>query len=122
MSEAAAMTNGEAPRLDRIEALLQRSVEQQLSTQQIVDSNAKAIEASNSVIASNSRAIEANSNAIAELRRLQSQLLAELRSSVSDVVGMLTTQAEEAAADRAELRRMIEAMYGNRGNGNGHEG
>jgi septal ring factor EnvC (AmiA/AmiB activator) len=103
--EAIAMTTSEPSRLDRIEQILERL--------------AVRSEATDQQIASNARAIEANSNAIAETRQTLAELGERLNDSIQDLTGMLITQVEQAAADRAEMRRMIEEMYGNRSNGNG---
>lgn len=85
-------------RLDRIEAILERSAAQ---------------------IESNARAIEANSNAIAELSNSQQ----DFRASIEDVVGMITALAEQAEQDRAEFRgtvqRILDALT-QRFSGNGH--
>lgn len=85
-------------RLDRIEAILERSAVQ---------------------IESNARAIEANSSAIAELRNSQQ----DFRASIEDVVGMVTGLAEQAEQDRVEFRdtvqRILDALS-QRFSGNGH--
>ena len=92
-----------ADRLDRLEALMETVISGLLETRQLVDSNA--------------RSIQAVSNDVAEIKTA----IADLRASTADVVNMIATQATEAAADRAELRRLIEGLYGNKGNGNGAE-
>jgi ABC-type transporter Mla subunit MlaD len=99
------MTTSEPSRLDRIEQILERL--------------AARAEATDQQIASNARAIEANSSAIAQTRQTLAELGERLNDSVQDLTQMLITQVEQAAADRAEMRRMIEEMYGNRSNGNG---
>ncbi|MGG6298123.1 hypothetical protein ACQ4M4_27330 [Leptolyngbya sp. AN02str] len=68
---------------------------------------------------SNARAIAALSGEVSQLTRSQQQFQESMESSISDLTEMLAQQADEAARDRAELRRLIEQMYGNGGNGNG---
>lgn len=109
------MTTSEPSRLDRIENLLVTVAERQSTFQD-------QLEITQKIADSNARSTQANSTAISELRQSQTETLNELRSSVEDIIQMLTTQAEQASADRAELRRMIEAMYGQRRNGNGNAG
>jgi uncharacterized membrane protein YqiK len=99
------MTQSESSRLDRIERILE-----QLTLRS---------EATDQQIASNARAIEANSNALAETRRLLEESGQRTDEHIQDLTQMFFSQVELAAADRAEMRRMIEEMYGNRSNGNG---
>ncbi|MBD2066216.1 hypothetical protein H6F93_01510 [Leptolyngbya sp. FACHB-671] len=99
------MTTSEPSRLDRIERILE-----QLTLRS---------EATDQQIASNARAIEANSNALAETRRLLEESGQRTDEHIQDLTQMFFSQVELAAADRAEMRRMIEEMYGNRSNGNG---
>jgi small-conductance mechanosensitive channel len=74
------------------------------------------------LVFSNARAVEANSNAIADLRVLAQQNSADIRGGIADLTDLMTQLAEEAAADRAELRLLIEAIAGNPKNGgNGSE-
>lgn len=99
------MTQSEPSRLDRIERILE-----QLTLRS---------EATDQQIASNARAIKANSNALAETRRLLEESGQRTDEHIQDLTQMFFSQVELAAADRAEMRRMIEEMYGNRSNGNG---
>lgn len=99
--------------LDEIRAILRVTAEQQqqhavemVKLRQIVDSNAKAI--------------EANSAAIAELRTAQ-------RESIDDVVSMISTLAQttdeyrrQAEADRAEIQRIWRYLQGQQRNGGSH--
>jgi len=96
-------------RLDRIEALLEGLTRSQATTQAIVDSNA--------------RAIEANSNAIAELRQVQEVDRLDFRASVEDMVENIMALAQQAEQDRVEFRgtvqRILDALT-QRFSGNGH--
>ena len=107
------MTNS-SDRLDRVEALLAQMAEQQVRTQQVIDSNSRAIEA-NSVAIAETRAIaQANSEAV-------SALLQRMDTGFNEVIQMMTQLANDAAADRAELRLLIEAIAGNSKNGGNGE-
>ena len=96
-------------RLDRIEAILERNAEQIAQAQQLVNSNA--------------RAVEANRNAIAELRQAQAVDRADFRASVEDMVTTISSLAEQAEQDRVEFRgtvqNILEALT-QRFSGNGH--
>jgi hypothetical protein len=87
------MTGDNQSRLDRIERLLE-------STQQQIDSNA--------------RAIAANSEGMVELRQQQQQLNQSLNKQIADVVGLIGTYAEQAEQDRvalhADVKSLIEAL------------
>ncbi|MBD1871237.1 hypothetical protein H6F95_28810 [Cyanobacteria bacterium FACHB-471] len=107
------MTQSEPSRLDRIERILEQIALRAEATDQQIASNAQQI-------ASNARAIEANSNALAETRRLLEESGQRTSEHIQDLTQMFFSQVELAAADRAEMRRMIEEMYGNRSNGNGN--
>ncbi len=103
--------------------------QQQQATHQTTDSNTRAIAASReeaqqwfqemrALTTSTARTAEANANAIAELRQ-------SFEASIPDLVGMIQGLAQsleayriEASADRAELRNLVERMYGDRTNGN----
>ena len=97
-----------------------------VSTARTAEANANAIAAGademhelRALTVSTARTAEANANAIAEMKQ-------SLEASIPDLVQMIQNLAQsfeasrvEAAADRAEMRRMIEAIYGDRINGNG---
>lgn len=76
--------------LDEIRAILRDVAIQQQATQQIV--------------ASNARAIEANSNAIAELKQRDEAVLTEMRQNIADTVSMITSLGEtlQQYSDRNE--------------------
>jgi NTP pyrophosphatase (non-canonical NTP hydrolase) len=102
------MINGNESRLDRVERILESIAQRQESTQQQIDSNA--------------RAIAANSAGMTELRQQQQQLHQSLNEQIADVVGLIGTYAEQAEQDRAALhadvRSLIEALR-ERCSGNG---
>lgn len=103
----------------QLEEERQQRLESDRRFEQRFERFSQELEETKKIADSNARSNQANSSAIAELNRSQTTILQELRAAVADLVDMLTTQAIEAGADRAELRRMIEAMYGQRSNGNG---
>lgn len=99
-------------RIDRIEAILERIAEQQEQAQQLVNSNA--------------RSIEATSNAIAELRQTQEVDRADFRSSIEDVVGMVGTLATEMHTMQSNIlglqtenRRILERLETHFSDGHG---
>ncbi|HEY9878157.1 MAG TPA: hypothetical protein V6D29_06855 [Leptolyngbyaceae cyanobacterium] len=107
------MTTGPTDRLDRIEAILAQVAESQQRTQQITESNA--------------RAIEANSNAITqmreELQQADERSRQRLEETTADVVNMISglgqqleetdnrfnVLLEEARADRQEWQQQAAA-------------
>lgn len=110
------MTQSDPSRLDRIEQILERlALRVEVTDQQI----ALRTEETDRQIASNAKAIEANSNALAETRRLLEESGQRTSEHIEDLTRMFFSHVEQADADRAEMRRMIEEMYGNRSNGNG---
>ncbi|MBD2072088.1 hypothetical protein H6F93_31975 [Leptolyngbya sp. FACHB-671] len=110
------MTQSEPSRLDRIERILEQLALRAETTDQQI---ARRAELTDQQIASNARAIEANSNALAETRRLLEESGQRTSEHIEDLTQMFFSHVEQADADRAEMRRMIEEMYGNRSNGNG---
>jgi ElaB/YqjD/DUF883 family membrane-anchored ribosome-binding protein len=125
-------------RLDRIEAILeqlaatqaehqQQFQQQQQETreefqQQLQESREEfqqQWQETRQIVESNARAIAANSSEIIELRRSQE----DFRASIEDIVGMITTQAEEAERDRIEFRQTVQSILDaltRRFNSNGH--
>ncbi|MDX2239094.1 MAG: hypothetical protein NW224_00245 [Leptolyngbyaceae cyanobacterium bins.302] len=106
--------------LDEIRSILREvAVSQQQSSERL-----DRIE---QIVESNARAIEANSNAMAELREIQNadraEFRASLRSEVEDLVGMITLMAEQAEQDRVEFRATVQGILDaltRRFSGNGH--
>jgi uncharacterized membrane-anchored protein YhcB (DUF1043 family) len=112
------MTNGND--LDEIRSILAELARSQVSHQQQAQTEMAELR---TLISSNARAIEANSNAIAEVKTLAQQNSADIRGGITDLTDLMAQLAEEAAADRAELRLLIEAIAGNPKNGgNGGNG
>jgi hypothetical protein len=123
-------------RLDRIEAIISNVAEQQSVntaaiaelrqsqqiTQQIVDSNARAIEANSAaieagrddlrttqqIVDSNARAIEANSAAIAASRQETTELKALLREEVGNLVTMIVDSSNHTTDQFERIERQFE--------------
>ncbi|MDX2244165.1 MAG: hypothetical protein NW224_26120 [Leptolyngbyaceae cyanobacterium bins.302] len=114
-------------RLDRIEAILEQLAATQAENwqqfqQQLQESREefqRQWQETRQIVESNARAIAANSSEIAEMRRAQD----DFRASIEDIVGMITTQVEEAERDRIEFRQTVQTILDaltRRFNSNGH--
>jgi hypothetical protein len=88
------MTPSEPSRLDRIEALLGTLADRQDSTQRQLDQ---------SIAASNART-ETIFLAIQQVVEQQQAAQADFRASITDVMQMLTLQAEQIAEMQSEVR------------------
>jgi hypothetical protein len=123
------MTINEPSRLDRLEALAESTLlsiaelrQSQQITQQIVDSNARAIEANSAaieagrddlrttqqIVDSNARAIEANSAAIASSRQETTELKALLREEVGNLVTMIVDSSNHTTDQFERIERQFE--------------
>jgi predicted transcriptional regulator len=110
------MTNS-PDRLDRIEAVLaalaasqveerERRVDLRRDFENEAEQRAEDRERLSRIeqlVESNARAIAANSDAIANQA-------AEMRASVTDLVNMITAQADQAEIDRAEFRATVQQI------------
>lgn len=90
--------------LDEIKAILLQTAQQQASLQQ------QLIE-TRQIADSNARSIQANSNAISEL-------VTEMRESITDTVGMIGNLAHQADEDRQLIREMQSEVRGLQTQGN----
>lgn len=114
-------------RLDRIEATLASIAELMATGRREHDAQMARHDAQianiNKIVESNARAIEANSNALAENTAEMARQRAELRSSIEDVVSMVSTMAQQAESDRIEFRAYVQSILdalATRFNSNGH--
>lgn len=111
--------------LDEIRSILLTVAQQQQQSQVRMEQFQADLQRTQQLIDSNARAIEANSAGIIELR-------ATLQANSADLVQMLTQFATEAAEDRVLIRQemqgirselreigsLVREMYGERRNGN----
>lgn len=111
-------------RLDRIEEILaslaasqaeerDRRIELRLDFENEAELRAEARERLSRIeqlVDSNARAIAANSDAAAQQREEIAQQRAEMRASVTDLVNMITSQADQAEIDRAEFRATVQQI------------
>jgi hypothetical protein len=100
-------SDGSSGRLDRLEAFMAQQAEQLAVTRQLVESNARAIEA-NSNEAARQRA-EAEQQRV-EFRAEAERQRAELHANITDVVSMITASADQAEIDRAEFRATVRQL------------
>jgi ribonucleotide monophosphatase NagD (HAD superfamily) len=103
-------SNQSSDRLDRIERVLDNLAanlaeekERRLELRQDLDGEAERWAETIRIVESNARAIAANSDTAARQGE-------EMRASVTDLVSMITTQAEQAEIDRAEFRATVQQI------------
>ncbi|MBW4514435.1 MAG: hypothetical protein KME11_04355 [Timaviella obliquedivisa GSE-PSE-MK23-08B] len=103
---------------------LDGEAERWAATIRIVDSNARAIAEQREVWAETRQFVENHGMTIAEIRQLTesntraiaansdtaAQQGEEMRASITDLVNMITTQAEQAEIDRAEFRATVQQI------------
>jgi hypothetical protein len=97
-------------RLDRIEAILASLAashaeerERRVELRRDFEGEAERWAETRQIVESTARTVAANSDAIA-------QLGTELRASVTDLVSMVTSQADQAEIDRAEFRATVQQL------------